>query len=98
MSPDGRRLVTSTEDGAAHVWDYKMRAANAAFLATESNPKGWVAATHSSGSPDVWTNPARTCHHADSGAPLAARSTARLTLKLYLLAGSAEDAWRRVAI
>ena len=77
---------------------YKMRAANAAFLATESNPKGWVAATHSSGSPDVWTNPARTCHHADSGAPLAARSTARLTLKLYLLAGSAEDAWRRVAI
>jgi hypothetical protein len=77
---------------------YKMRAADAAFLATESNPKGWVAATHSLDSPDVWTNPARTCHHADSGAPLPARSSAKLSLKLYLLPGGVEEAWARVAI
>jgi hypothetical protein len=45
----------------------------------------------------VWTNPARTCHHADSGAPLGANASAKLALKLYLLRGGVRDAWARVA-
>jgi len=75
----------------------KLRAADAPFLATESSPKGWVAATHSLNSADVWTNPARTCHHADSGAPLGAQGMAQLSLKLYLLPGGVKDAWNRVS-
>lgn len=74
----------------------KLRAADTPFLATESSPKGWVAATHSLSSPDVWTNPARTCHHADSGAPLSAQGVAELSLKLYLLRGGVQEAWNHV--
>jgi hypothetical protein len=75
----------------------KLRAADTPFLATESSPKGWVAATHSLDSPDVWTNPARTCHHADSGVPVAVGAVAKLSLKLNLLRGTVRDAWERVA-
>jgi hypothetical protein len=76
---------------------HKIWAADTPFIATESSPEGWVAATHSLTSPEVWTNPARTCHHADSGAPLDANSVARLAVKLHLLRGGASDAWARVA-
>jgi hypothetical protein len=76
---------------------YKQRLTDASFLATESFPRGWVAATHALSSPDVWTNPARTCQHADSGTPLDANGSARLSVKLYLVRGSVQDAWTRIA-
>jgi hypothetical protein len=76
---------------------YKQRAADASFLATESSPAGWVAATHSLDSPDVWTNPARTCHHADTGVALGANATAQMALKLYVMRGGSREAWNTVA-
>jgi len=76
---------------------HKLRAADVPFIATESSPKGWVAATHTLATDSVWTNPARTCHHADPSAALAAKSSARLALKFYLMRGGANEAWRRVA-
>jgi hypothetical protein len=87
--------VERGSDGITHY--NKLRPADTPFLATESNPKGWVAATHSLSSPDVWTNPARTCHHADSGAPLGANASAKLSLKLHLLRGGVREAWARIA-
>jgi hypothetical protein len=44
---------------------FKSRPADAAFIATESQPSGWTAATHAVGCPSLFTNPARTCHHTD---------------------------------
>jgi hypothetical protein len=94
-APAPAKRVERQPDGVTRY--SKLRAADTAFLATESSPPGWVAATHSLTSPDVWTNPARTCHHADSGAPLPARGIAKLTLKLYVMRGNAQVAWSRVA-
>ena len=75
----------------------KLRSVDAPFIATASNPSGWVAATHSLDADSVWTNPARTCHHADPNTALPPRGTARLALKLYLLRGGVQEAWGRVA-
>jgi hypothetical protein len=75
----------------------KLRLTDAPFLATISSPGGWVAATHALGATSLFTNPARTCHHADASAELPPRGTASLSLKLYLLRGNVEDAWKAVA-
>jgi hypothetical protein len=89
------RRVDRQSDGITRY--HKLRLADAPFLATVSSPPGWVAATHALATDSVWTNPARTCHHADSSAAVAARSTAALALKFYLVRGSVDEAWLRVA-
>lgn len=76
---------------------YKLRPADVPFIATVSDPVGWVAATHALDTDSVWTNPARTCHHADSSAALPGKSTAKLVLKFYFVPGGVDAAWRRVA-
>lgn len=76
---------------------FKSRAADAAFLATESNPGGWTAATFANDCDSIFTNPARTCHHADPVAKNISNGRATLRLKVYLLRGSASDAWQRVS-
>jgi hypothetical protein len=92
-SPPARR--ERQPDGIVRY--YKQRAADVSFIATESSSRDWVAATHSLTSPDVWTNPARTCHHADSGTELAPNETGSLSLKFYVLRGGVREAWNRVA-
>ena len=89
-SPDINTVVMELPE---HAW----RRGDAPFIATVSSPNGWVAATHALNADSVWTNPARTCQHADPSAPLPPRSRATLRLKLHLLRGGIEDAWRRVA-
>jgi hypothetical protein len=76
---------------------HKLRLADAPFISTVSSPGGWVAATHALATDSVWTNPARTCHHADSSAALPANSTARLALKFYVMRGGVHEVWRSVA-
>lgn len=76
---------------------HKLRLADVPFVATVSSPRGWVAATHALATDSVWTNPARTCHHADSSAALPANSTARLALKFYVMRGGVDEVWRSVA-
>jgi hypothetical protein len=71
----------------------KLKLADAPFIATESAPAGWVAATHALNCPTVWTNPARTCHHADASSALRPGAPARLGAKLYLVRGTVNDAW-----
>ncbi|HJZ98701.1 MAG TPA: hypothetical protein VKE70_19465 [Candidatus Solibacter sp.] len=76
---------------------FKSRAADVAFIATESQPKGWVAATHGLGCPSLFTNPARTCHHADPRVEPAAEGRAQMRLKVYMVRGSLQELWPRVA-
>ncbi len=76
---------------------FKSRAADAAFLATESQPSGWAAATHAVNCGSVFTNPARTCHHADPRALAITDGRAVLRLKVYVLKGTPKDVWNIVA-
>jgi hypothetical protein len=95
--PPDQRLVRE-RDGTRSLARYtKGRVADAPFLATVAQDGGWVAATHTLHASSVFTNPARTCHHADPIAPLPARGTADLTLRLYLLRGTVAEAWSVVA-
>lgn len=72
---------------------FKSKSADAAFLATESQPSGWTAATYGNNCDSVFTNPARTCQHADPRLHNVTGGRATLNLKVYLIRGSAADAW-----
>lgn len=84
------------QDGVTRY--FKSRAADVAFLATESIPAGWTAATFANDCDSVFTNPARTCHHADPVARDVSDGRATLRLKVYLVRGTVADAWRKVAL
>ncbi len=77
---------------------HKSKAADIAFIATESNPPGWIVATHGLDCPSVFTNPARTCQHADPQALSIAGGRAILRLKLYVSKGIMQDVYKRVAL
>jgi hypothetical protein len=76
---------------------FKSRAADAAFVATESQPGGWTVATHAVNCDSVFTNPARTCQHADPFAFSVADGRAILSLKVYVWKGTVKDVWDLVA-
>ena len=76
---------------------FKGRSADIPFLATESEPRGWTACTHTLSAESVFTNPARTCQHADPVVLGITNGKARLRLKVYFVRGSAAMAYERVA-
>jgi len=76
---------------------FKSRAADAAFLATQSQPGRWTAATHALNCDSVFTNPARTCHHTDPLALSVTDGRAVLSLRVYLLKGTPKELWDLVA-
>jgi hypothetical protein len=76
---------------------FKSRAADAAFVATQSQPGGWTAGTHAMNCDSVFTNSARTCHHADPLARSVTDGRAILSLKVYLLKGTPLDLWDLIA-
>jgi hypothetical protein len=92
-----RRVERPRDERDRVVRRHKLRLADAPFIATASSPPGWVAASHTLETPSIFTNPARTCHHVDPAAPLAPGGAASLALKLYLIKGSAAEAWRLVS-
>ncbi len=77
---------------------YKSKSADAAFLATESDSSGWTVATYASNCDSVFTNPARTCHHADPRARSLIDGRAMLPLKVLVIRGKARDAWKLVKL
>lgn len=79
------------DDGVTQY--FSSKAADAPFLATESEPRGWTAATLGNHCDSVFTNPARTCHHANPRLENVAGGRAKLNLRLYFVQGSAADAW-----
>ena len=77
---------------------YKSKAADIAFIATESDPPDWVVATHGLNCPSVFTNPARTCQHADPQALSVTGGKAILQLKLYISKGTRQAVYDHVAL
>jgi len=67
---------------------YKSKSADAAFLATESDSSGWTVATYASNCDSVFTNPARTCQHADPRARSLIDGRAMLSLKVLVISST----------
>lgn len=69
----------------------KSRKADIPLIATFSHDKKWVAATYTGKAGNLWTNPERSCQHADPSAALNGKETQTLTLKTYVYAGLLEQ-------
>lgn len=95
---NARRPARLTERLEGVTRYFKSRPADVAFIATESQPGGWIAATHGIDCPSLFTNPARTCHHADPQAQSIRDRKALLRLKVYLVKGTLKNAWDMVAM
>lgn len=97
VNKNGRRGEYRVEKLDAVTRYFKSKPADVAFLATESTTGNWTAATFARGCESVFTNPARTCHHVDPEARGITNGQATLRLKVYLVKGRAQDAWRHVS-
>jgi hypothetical protein len=75
---------------------YKSRKADRPFIATVSHDGKWIAATCTSETGNLWTNPERSCQHADPSVSLKAGETKTLRLKTFIMKGSLEDLLRVV--
>jgi len=70
---------------------YKSRKVDQPFIATLSHDKNWIAATYTKETGNLWTNPERSCQHADPSITLKAGDTNTLELKTYILKGNLEQ-------
>ncbi|GHM99488.1 hypothetical protein WSM22_09780 [Cytophagales bacterium WSM2-2] len=66
---------------------YKSRKADLPVIATLSQDKKWVAATFTKETGNLWTNPERSCHHADPAIDLKSGETKTLELKTFIFEG-----------
>lgn len=76
---------------------HKSRKADIPVIVTLSHDKQWVAATFTTKTGNLWTNPERSCHHADPSAELNSNGTQSLTLKTYIYKGSLEQVLNYIA-
>lgn len=83
------KRIEKDEDGINRF--HKSRKADKPIIATLSHNAHWVAATFTHETGNLWTNPERSCHHADPSAELDSHETQTLTLKTYLYKGSLEQ-------
>lgn len=70
---------------------YKSRKADKPFIATLSHDKQWIAATYTKETGNLWTNPERSCQHADPAVDLKPGQTKTLTLKTFIIKGRLEQ-------
>ena len=76
----------------------KSRPVDLPFVATQSRNGKWLIATYAKGVGSVWTNPARTCQHADPLVALKAGETKSVELKTFVLRGGLNDLLDRVRV
>jgi hypothetical protein len=72
----------------------KSRSVDEPFIATISMDRAWVVASFARESGNVWSNPALTCQHVDPQISLGAGAMGAIEVKMLLLQGSLEDAFR----
>ncbi len=77
--------VQKDEDGITRY--YKSTKADKPFIATLSHDKKWVAATYTAQTGNMWSNPERSCQHADPEMTIAPHETKMLTLKTFVYKG-----------
>ena len=67
---------------------YKSRKADKPFIATLSHDKKWIAATYTTETGNLWTNPERSCQHVDPAIDLKAGKTNSIELKTFIFKGN----------
>ncbi len=77
------------EDGIQRY--YKSRKVDKPFMATFSRDKKWIAATYTKETGNLWTNPERSCQHADPAVDLNPGQTKTLELKTFIIKGTLEQ-------
>jgi hypothetical protein len=83
--PVPAKLVQKDEDFITRY--NKSQKADKPFIATISHDKKWIAATYTSETGNLWTNPERSCQHADPSISLKAGDTKSLELKTFIFQG-----------
>ena len=84
--PVSKTRVEKDEDSITRY--HKSRKVDKPVIATLSNNKKWVAATYTSETGNLWTNPDRSCHHADPSVILKPSETKTLRLTTFIYKGS----------
>ncbi len=93
--PVAAKRIEKDEDSITRY--NKSRKADLPVIATLSHDKQWVAATFTTKTGNLWTNPERSCHHADPSSELKIKETQMLTLKTYLYEGSLKQILNYIA-
>ncbi|WP_221392692.1 hypothetical protein [Dyadobacter sp. NIV53] len=83
--------IRSEKDSDSVTRYYKSRKADKPFIATLSHDKSWIAATYTKETGNLWTNPERSCQHADPAINLGAGETKSLELKTIIIKGNPEQ-------
>ena len=68
----------------------KSRKVDKPFIATVSHDKKWIAATYTRETGNLWTNPERSCQHADPYISLSPGEMKSLQLKTFIVKGNLE--------
>ena len=87
--PVNTKRIEKDEDDITRY--HKSRKADQPFIATQSHDKKWIAATYTKETGNLWTNPERSCQHADPSITLNAGQTNSLELKTYIIKGTLEQ-------
>jgi hypothetical protein len=74
----------------------KSRRVDQPFLASLSTDQKWIAATYTRETGNLWTNPERTCHHADPATELNPGETRSVELKVFLFQGDLKQLLEKV--
>jgi len=93
--PVPRQLV-ETRDGLPYY--NASRAVDAPFIATASTDRKWVVASFTRTTGNVWSNPELTCQHVDPEVALPGHGHATIEVKLLVMRGSIEDAYRKMMV
>jgi hypothetical protein len=92
--PVNSKRIEKDEDSITRY--YKSRKADKPFIATLSHDKTWIAATYTKETGNLWTNPERSCQHADPSITLDAGQTKRIELKTFIIKGNLEQLLKMV--
>lgn len=87
--PIPSKRIEKDEDSITRY--YKSRKADKPFIATLSHDKAWIAATYTKETGNLWTNPERSCHHADPAVTVNAGETKSIELKTFIVKGNLEQ-------
>jgi len=87
--PINAKIIEKDEDSITRY--NKSRKADKPFIATLSHNNKWIAATYTSETGNLWTNPERSCQHADPAISLNPNETKTLRLTTFLYQGTLDQ-------
>jgi hypothetical protein len=77
---------------------YRSTKADKPFIAALSHDHKWVAATYTAQTGNMWTNPERSCQHADPEISLAPHETKTLRIKTFVYKGTLNQIFKNIQL